>query len=245
MSGNRPTGVVQNKSVIYARYSTDLQNERSIEDQVALCQAYAIRENLNVVEVYEDRACSGASIMGRDGLLHLLERAREKEFNFVIVEALDRLSRDMEDLAGIHKRLTFLGIEIRAVHEGQVNTILVGLRGLMGQLYREDNAHKIRRGMAGRVRSALSAGGIPYGYAAVPGQPGHRVIVEHEAAIVRRIFGEYMAGATPRDIAHDLNRDKVSPPRGRAWNASTIIGHRQRGTGILRNELYIGRIVWG
>jgi hypothetical protein len=40
----------------------------------------------------------------------------------------------MEDLAGIHKRLSFLGIEIRAVHEGVVNSVLVGLRGLVGQL---------------------------------------------------------------------------------------------------------------
>jgi Resolvase, N terminal domain len=113
MSGNRPVGAL-NRGVIYARYSTDLQNERSIEDQITLCKTYAARENLKVVEVYEDRACSGASIMGRDGLLRLLERAREKAFNFVIVEALDRLSRDMEGLAGIHKRLSFLGIEIRA-----------------------------------------------------------------------------------------------------------------------------------
>ena len=89
----------------------------------------------------------------------------KRTFNFVIVEALDRLSRDMEDLAGIHKRLSFLGIEIRAVHEGVVNTVLVGLRGLVGQLYREDNAHKIRRGQAGRVGQGLNAGGLTYGYA--------------------------------------------------------------------------------
>ena len=57
MSENGPTGVPPKRSVIYARYSTDLQNERSIEDQVALCQAYAARESLNVVEVFEDRAC--------------------------------------------------------------------------------------------------------------------------------------------------------------------------------------------
>ena len=92
----------------------------------------------------------------------------KKAFNFVIVEALDRLSRDMEDLAGIHKRLSFLGIEIRAVHEGVVNTVLVGLRGLVGQLYREDNAHKIRRGQAGRVGQGLNAGGLTYGYAPIP-----------------------------------------------------------------------------
>ena len=61
--------------------------------------------------------------MGRGGLLRLLDEARDQSFDVVVVEALDRLSRDMEDLAGIHKRLSFLGIEVRAVHEGVVNTV--------------------------------------------------------------------------------------------------------------------------
>ena len=232
------------KAAIYARFSTDLQNERSIEDQIALCRNYATREGMDVTEVYEDRARSGGSILGRDGLLRLMDRARDRSFEVIIVEALDRLSRDMEDLAGIHKRLSFLGIEIRAVHEGVVNTVLVGLRGLVGQLYREDNAHKVRRGQAGRVRQGRSAGGLSYGYAPVAGDRGKRVIVENEAKIIRRIFEEYLTGRTPRDIARDLNRDSVPPPRGRVWNASTINGNMQRGTGILQNELYAGRLVW-
>jgi site-specific DNA recombinase len=150
----------------------------------------------------------------------------------------------MEDLAGIHKRLTFLGVEIRAVHEGVVNTVLVGLRGLVGQLYREDNAHKIRRGMAGRAGQGLNAGGLTFGYAPVTGDKGKRQIVEGEAEIVRRIFEEYVAGRTPRDISHDLNREGVRPPRGLRWNASAINGNLQRGTGILQNELYAGRLIW-
>ena len=89
------------KAVIYARFSTDLQNERSIEDQITLCRAYASREGINIIEVYEDRARSGGSIMGRGGLLRLLDQARDRSFDVVVVEALDRLSRDMEDLAGI------------------------------------------------------------------------------------------------------------------------------------------------
>lgn len=43
--------------------------------------------------------------MAREGLLRILDQARERSFDLVIVEAFDRLSRDMEDLAGIHKRL--------------------------------------------------------------------------------------------------------------------------------------------
>jgi site-specific DNA recombinase len=232
------------KAVIYARFSTDLQNERSIEDQITLCRDYTSREGMSVVEVYEDRARSGGSIMGRGGLLRLLDQARERSFDVVVVEALDRLSRDMEDLAGIHKRLSFLGIEIRAVHEGVVNTVLVGLRGLVGQLYREDNAHKVRRGLAGRVGQGLNAGGRAYGYAPVAGEKGKRTIVEAEAEIVRRIFDEYVAGRTPREIAHELNNECILPPRGRLWNASTINGNMQRGTGIIQNELYAGRLVW-
>ena len=232
------------KALIYARFSTDLQNERSIEDQITLCRDYASRANIDVIDVYEDRARSGGSIMGRDGLLRLMDRAKDGSFDIVVVEALDRLSRDMEDLAGIHKRLSFLGIEIRAVHEGVVNTVLVGLRGLVGQLYREDNAHKVRRGLSGRVGQGLNAGGRAYGYAPIAGDKGKRTIVEAEAQIVRRIFEEYIGGRTPREIAHDLNNEGIAPPRGRSWNASTINGNMQRGTGLIQNELYAGRLVW-
>jgi site-specific DNA recombinase len=244
MKESSPIEEIRKRATIYARFSTDLQNERSIEDQLSLCQSYAEREGLNVVSTYEDRARSGGSVMGREGLLQMLDQARERSFDVVIVEALDRLSRDMEDLAGIHKRLSFLGIEIRAVHEGVVNTVLVGLRGLVGQLYREDNAHKVRRGQAGRVKQGLAGGGLTYGYAAVAGKSGERVVVEAEAQVIRRIFQEYVDGRTPREIAHDLNKESVSPPRGRAWNASTINGNLERGAGILQNELYVGRLVW-
>ena len=60
------------RTAIYARYSTELQNEKSIEDQVALCRAHAAREGLEIVQVYSDRARSGASLIGRDGILELL-----------------------------------------------------------------------------------------------------------------------------------------------------------------------------
>jgi hypothetical protein len=60
--------------------------------------------------------------------------------------------------------------------------------------------------------------------------------------VVRRIFDEFVAGRTPRDIARDLNEDHVAPSRGGCWNASTINGNVRRGNGILQNELNVGRI---
>ena len=61
---------------------------------------------------------------------------------------------------------------------------------------------------------------------------------------MRRIFHEYIKGRSPKRIASDLNRDGIACPSGGAWGASTIYGSRKRGTGILNNELYLGKLVW-
>ena len=231
-------------AAIYARYSTNLQNESSIEDQVATCRAYASREGLKVIRVFSDSAISGASLGNRPGASEMLAAAQAHQFEAIIVYDLARLSRDMEDLAGIFKRLSHEGISLLAVNEGEATTVLVGLRGFIGQLYREDNANRIRHAGEYRVQRGLAGGSLTYGYAAVSGEPGKRVVVEHEAEIVRRIMKEYVAGATPRDISAALNKDGIPAPRGKLWAASAINGMAKRGTGILNNELYAGRMVW-
>ena len=73
---------------------------------------------------------------------------------------------------------------------------------------------------------------------------GKRAINESEAEIVRRIFHEFASGRSPKVIAHALNQERIPAPAGRAWGPSTIYGNWRRGTGILNNELYIGRLVW-
>ena len=232
------------RAVIYSRFSTDLQNEKSIEHQEAVARGYAERMGLSIVETYSDAAKSGASILGRDGLLMLLADAKRGQFDVVIVEALDRLSRDMEDLAGIHKRLTFAGVEIAAIHEGVASTVTIGLRGLVGQLFREDGVLKTKRGMRGKVDAGMLAGGVSYGYRMDPYNKGVPIIVDDQAEVVRRIFRDYVAGKSPKQIATELTAEGVAPPRGRGWQCSAIYGWEKRGTGILRNPLYAGRIVW-
>ena len=232
------------RTAIYARFSTELQNDRSIEDQVVLCRAYAERNGLDVAGSFSDRARSGASVHGRDGLMDLLHATREGRFDVILVEALDRLSRDQEDLAGIWKRLSFAGIELRAVHGGTADQVQIGVRGLLGSLYLTDLANKVRRGMDGVIREGRYPGGRAYGYRPAAGRPGELEIVEAEADIVTRIFTEYVNGKTPREIAHGLNADGVRPPRGAHWSASTINGNKARHHGIILNELYAGELVW-
>ncbi|MBS0233452.1 MAG: recombinase family protein [Proteobacteria bacterium] len=232
------------RAAIYARFSTDKQSEKSTEDQAALCRNYAQKNGFEVVRVYADKAISGSTLINRPRALELIADAKSGKFEVLIIEALDRLSRDMEDLAGLYKRMTHWGVEIRAVHEGVANTMLVGLKGTMGALYLKDLADKTRRGLSGVVRDGRHAGGKAYGYRTVSGKRGELEIVKHEAEIVREIFSLYVSGKTPREIAKSLNAREVLPPRGRYWNASTINGSRARRNGIIMNDLYAGTIVW-
>ena len=73
---------------------------------------------------------------------------------------------------------------------------------------------------------------------------GEREIDEYEAEVVRSIFAAFADGKSPRAIAKDLNDRGVRGPRCVPWGASTIYGNWRRGTGILNNELYVGRLVW-
>ena len=57
-------------------------------------------------------------------------------------------------------------------------------------------------------------------------------------------LGAYAAGESPRSIAKALNRKGIPGPSGGTWGPSTINGNAARGTGILNNELYIGKLVW-
>ncbi len=235
---------------LYARYSSDNQRDASIEDQLRLCREYAKKQGWHVVEGYNDRAKSGASLI-RPGIQALLTDASRGLFDMVLAEALDRISRDQEDVAGVFKRLSFAGIKIVTLSEGEINELHVGLKGTMNALFLKDLAQKVRRGLESRVREGRSGGGLGYGYQVVRefdprGEllRGKLAIDETKAGIVRRIFDEYALGRSPRAIAASLNMQGIPGPQGKSWGPSTIYGNWRRGTGILNNELYAGRRVW-
>jgi site-specific DNA recombinase len=229
---------------LYIRYSTDRQNERSVEDQEAVDRAYMERLGFTVVAVYIDRALSGASIVRRKEALRMIEDAKDGRFVAVCAETTSRYGRDEEDRAAMRKRLTFAGVDIMTTVDGIVTRMVDGFKAVMDAHQLDDLKVMIRRGMAGVIRSGRHAGGRAYGYRKVLGKPGELEIDADQVATVNRIFAEYAAGRSPRAIAHDLNRDHVPGPRKDKWNASTINGWGTRGAGILNNPIYIGRVVW-
>lgn len=239
------------RAALYARYSSDNQREASIEDQFRLCRAHAGRERWQIVGSYEDAAISGASTILRPGIQRLIRDAQHGEFDVVLAEALDRISRDQADVATLYKHLKFAGVTIVTLAEGEVSELHVGLKGTMNALFLKDLAMKTHRGLRGRVEKGKAGGGLCYGYRVVKkldanGEPvrGDREIIPEEAEIVRRIYREFASGKSPKAIAVDLNREGIPGPLGRAWGDTTIRGHASRGTGVVNNELYAGVLVW-
>ena len=152
------------RAAIYARYSSDLQSAASIDDQVRLCRERALAAGHEIVEVFSDYAISASALRTRPGMLALMEAARARDFDVVIAEALDRISRDQEDVAAIFKRLTHADVKLVTLTEGEINELHVGLKGTMNALFLKDLAAKTHRGIRGRVEKGMSGGGLCYGY---------------------------------------------------------------------------------
>lgn len=236
----------------YARYSTDRQNPLSTEDQLEKCRQYAAERGWTFLErhVYTDEEISGATL-DRPGLRLLLEATESKPrpFDALLLEDASRLSRKQADVLNLCERLSFAGVKIYFISQGidsgdEKFQLLLLARGMIDQLFLADTAKRVRRGLEGLIRRGLHTGGRCYGYRSRKDSDGTRLeIYEPEAIIVRRVFNLYADGLSLKAIAKKLNADGVQSPQpqqgriSRSWCHTTI---RQ----ILRNERYLGKVVW-
>ena len=178
----------------------------------------AEREGWRVVVLYQDRAMSGASAF-RTGFTDMLRDAERGQFDVVVCESLDRLGRKLSDVAAMYDRLAFRRVMLHTASEGRISELHIGLLGTMAQKFLSDLRDKTWRGQLGRVRAGRIPGGLAFGYGVVPppagsSDGGARCILPHEAEIVRRIFRDYAAGTSPRQIAKALNAEGIPGPRG-------------------------------
>jgi site-specific DNA recombinase len=88
---------------------------------------------------YFDRALSGR-LDGPARLPPHAGGARERRSTSRVAEALDRFSRDQEDVAALYKRMRFAGISLVTLAEGEITDLHVGLKGTMNALYLRDLA---------------------------------------------------------------------------------------------------------
>lgn len=241
------------RTLIYARYSSQLQNSRSIEDQIAVCRERSDREGWTIVEVYTDYAISGAAGIEdsqRPGLNAMLGRLEAGGVDQVLTESTDRIARHQGDAFAIRERMQFAGVRLFTLMDGVVDDITGTIKGLMDARFRSDLAARIKRGQRGTVGQGRAPAGIAYGYRRANKLDergelvrGLREIDEDQADVLRRIFREFAAGQSPRAIAERLNAEKIAGPRGGHWASTTIRGNCARKNGILHNRLYVGDLI--
>ena len=232
------------KAAIYSRFSTDRQTESSIADQVRVCAEYATREGWRIVEKHEDQGISGAALGNRPGVLRMHEAALARRFDVLLVTDLTRLSRSNGDLSKLIDQLVAKGVRVIGVQDGYDSSrrghkLQAGLSGIIGEAFRDMIRDRTHAALESRAKERRPTGGKCYGYR-------DNAVEAVEAAIVREIFERYVAGASCRTIAGELNVRGIPSP-GSAWNrrqrrCSGWMGSAIRA--ILANERYTGVIRW-
>ena len=137
-------------AVIYARYSSDKQTEQSIEGQVRVCNEYARKHDIVIVDQYVDRAMTGTNDR-REEFQRMIKDSAKAKWDYVLVYKLDRFSRDKYESA-IHRRtLRNNGVKLVSAMENIPDSpegiILESLLEGMNQYFSAELSQKVKRGM--------------------------------------------------------------------------------------------------
>jgi|SRR5450631_63466 site-specific DNA recombinase len=233
------------EAVAYARYSSTRQSARSIDDQFALCDKIALQHGYRIVRYFEDRAIGGAGTLGRAGWLELMRAVRHKDrtFHAVIIESCSRMSRDLANGARDFKAIANKDVELIDIG-GVLNTLRVGMNGIMDQEFRIHLGNMMRRAWDGRVKEGLMPGKPAYGHRKVPNTSFEREPDPDAAKVVNRIFTMFVNLEPGREMAARLNREGILSPSGGKWNHTVFTAGGGNGKGIIGNPIYIGKLVW-
>ena len=182
---------------------------------------------------YPDHAVSGASLL-RTGVQALIADALAGRFQLVLAEAMDRLSRDQEDIAGLYKRMAYADVKIVTLSEGEVTHLHVGLKGTMNALFLKDLADKTRRGQRGRIELGKSGGGKTYGYDVVRKFAPNGEPMRGDRSLNAKRWTSFAGSSATmwresrRSASTELNKEGIRAPGGGEWGFSTLNGNAKR-----------------
>lgn len=162
------------RCAIYTRYSSEMQKETSIEDQIRNCRRFAEQRRWKILEnhIYADRAVSGASLNGRLQLSRLLDvvSTKPRPFDYVLVDDTSRLSRGRLEQGQIIEELKQNDVYVYFVSQNidsrdeQAEDVILPIHGIVDTLYLKELATKTKRGMEGAVLNGHNPSGRLYGY---------------------------------------------------------------------------------
>ena len=224
-------------AVIYARFSSDKQNEESIDAQVRACREYAAARGLQVVQVYADEAVSGkgSRTAHRRQYQRMLRDAGTGAFSVILIHKYDRIARNLGEHVTLEAKLHGLGIRLIATAQdfGESNEAKI-MRALMWSLseyYIDNLAQETRKGLKETALKGLHTGGYPpFGYDVV----NQRYVVnELEAGYVRKMFDAAQARDGFTALIQEMQEAGITGKRGKPIKYPQIYE-------ILRNEKYTG-----
>lgn len=222
--------------VLYLRYSSDKQNEQSIEGQHRICSAYCQSNNMNIVDVYVDRALSASkNTEKREQFMKMIKDSDRRLFDAVVVYKLDRFARDRYDSAIFKNKLKRNGVRVISATENITDSpegiILESVLEGMAEFYSKELSQKVTRGMNETALKCNSCGGrLPLGY-----KIENKKFVPDPltAPIVKEAFTRYAGGETIKEICADFNSRGFRTSRGAPFVKSSF-------QNMLRNERYVG-----
>ena len=229
------------RAVIYARFSSDRQNEDSIHAQVRACNEYAQQHDITVVGTYADEAISGRE--SKTELRHeyqrMLQDAKKHVFDAILIHKYDRVARSLNEHVTLEMRLQKEGIELIAVAQnfGISNEakIMKALMWSMSEYYSDNLASETKKGLRESALKGLHNGGYaPFGYDIVDRQ---YVINELEAAYVRKMFDCALNRKGFTELIAEMKANGITGKRGKEIKYTQIYE-------ILRNEKYCGVYVY-
>ena len=222
------------RAVIYARFSSANQQETSITGQLRVCNEYADRNNLNVVDTYIDRAFSGRTD-NRPQFKQMLEDSKYNNFDMILVYKVDRFARDRYISAVYKKQLKDNGVELVSctehIEKGANGVIMEGILESFAEWYSINLSENIRRGVMENARQHLCVGGHPpLGF---DFKDKKYVINPKEAIIIKDIFTMFSNGKGKQEISNKLNNAGFRSKKGNKFTVQSI-------DKILNNKKYAG-----
>lgn len=248
-SGIDNQAVETKRVAVYARVSTTEQAEEgySIDEQIRLLNVWCEQQGYTVHKEYLDRGLSGKSIKGRPALQQLMNDAKQKEFDIVLVWKMNRLARNILDLLKIVNLLEQKNIAFRSYSESYETATPSGklqfhMMAAIAEFERGNIAENVKMGMIARAKEGSWNGGQVLGYDSTEFSSENKkrkstklIINEKEAQTVRRIFELYTGGHGYKSIANKVNKEGHRSKKGNLFSINAI-------KTILTNPVYVGFI---
>ena len=241
MQGESRIDMRPKRVAAYCRVSTDREEqEHSFETQKAMyTEMIMMKPTWQMAGIYADEGITGTVAKKRPGFMKMIEDCRKGKIDMIVTKSVSRFSRNNLDCLMYVRELKQLGIPIIFEKEG-INTIqvsselLLTLFGALSQAESESISMNVKLG----IRQSLKNGNVRFSYKTFlgyrKGVDGQPEIVPEQADIVRRIYNDFLAGATYLEIAKRLTEEHVpTMGGGNRWFSERI-------KSILKNEKYKG-----